>query len=152
MKFVGTIIYLLLIATMAPVQSQPSAEGSKSSDVVRRFDGTWAVTLTCADFKDDKSGAKGYTYRFLMSVKDGVLLAEHQRENEPGWVRYDGRIDADGTAMITAKGLTGDPKTAVGQISKGTPYSYRVKAEFNESRGHGTRLDLRPCEVVFVKQ
>ena len=151
MKFFGAIICLVLITTVSLAQQKSPAEAPNSSDL-RRFDGTWGVTLTCADFKDDKAGAKGYSYRFLMDVKQGVLFGEYRRENEPGWLRYEGQIEADGTAMISAKGLTGDPRTAVGQIAKGTPYSYRIKAEFDKSRGHGTRLDLRPCDVTFVKQ
>jgi hypothetical protein len=85
-------------------------------------------------------------------VKDGVLSGEHGQQGSPGWVKYDGRIQPDGTAEIQARGLTGNPKTAVGQVPSGTSYSYRVKAQFDESRGSGSRVDLRPCNVVFVKQ
>jgi len=151
MKLLRAILFLVLIMSAASAQQQFPA-GATQSPGVHRFDGTWGVTLTCADFKDAKGGAKGYKYRFLVYVKDGVLSGEHGREHEPTWLRYDGRIEPDGTAIITAKGLTGDPQNAVGQVNRGTPYSYRLKAEFNESSGRGTRLDLRPCDAVFVKQ
>lgn len=144
-------VMIFLFAFMETAASPQQQSSAKDADV-QRFDGTWGVTLTCADFKDAKGGAKGYKYRFLAHVKDGVLSGEHGRENESGWLRYDGRIERDGTATISAKGITGDPQTSVGQISRGTPYSYRVKAEFEESSGRGTRVDLRPCDVIFIKQ
>jgi hypothetical protein len=136
---------LLLYAQVVGAAQQPSSD-------VARFNGTWGVTLTCADYKDAGRGAKGYVYRFLAQVKDGALNGEHGQENTSGWVKYEGQIQPDGSAEIQAHGITGSPQTAVGQVAKGTPYSYRLKAHFDESRGTATRIDLRPCEAVFVKQ
>jgi len=48
--------------------------------------------------------------------------------------------------------LTGFPEYSVDRVAKSAPYRYRVKAEFEATRGSGSRLDLRPCTVVFLKQ
>jgi hypothetical protein len=116
------------------------------------FDGTWGVTLVCADYKDAGGGARGYTYRFLAQVKDGVLEAQRGTPGAPASVHYIGRIAGDGSVEIDAKGFTGDPDYAVGRVSRSTPYAYRMKGKFEADRGSATRLDLRPCEATFVRQ
>jgi len=152
MKFQAMVLCVVAcLASVAFAQGPPSGESAKSPDATR-FDGTWGVTLTCPDFKDAGVGAKGYALRFLMDVKDGVLNGQYGREGAPGWLKYEGRVQPDGTAEIQARGLTGDPNTAVDRVRQGTPYTYRMKAQFEGTRGRGTRLDLRPCEAVFVKQ
>ena len=128
-----------------------AADGSPAGDV-HRFDGTWSVTLTCADYRDAGQGAKGYTFRFLGTIENGALRAEHGRAGSPSWLLYEGRVEADGTAEIRAKGLTGKPDYAVGQVGTGTRYSYRLKGEFDAGRGVAKRVDLRPCEAIFVRQ
>jgi hypothetical protein len=60
--------------------------------------------------------------------------------------------DPDGAAEIQANGFTGNPDYAVGRVVTATPYAYRLKAKFEHGRGHGTRVDLRPCEAIFTKQ
>ena len=117
-----------------------------------KFDGTWGVTLVCAEYKDSGAGAKGYTFRFLAQVKDGVLEAQHGKQGEPGSLHYRGQILADGSAEIQGNGFTGNPDYAVAQVAKSTPYAYRLKAKFEGNRGSATRLDLRQCEATFVKQ
>lgn len=154
MKFRLLIVIILWGASAAaqqPGSGPPGSDPSKTSNA-ERFNGTWGVTLTCADFKDAGGGAKGYTYRFLVQVKDGMLRGDHGQEGMPDWLRYEGRIQPDGSAEIQARGLTGNPDFNVGRISKSIPYAYRVRALFDDSRGTGSRLDLRPCDVVFTKQ
>lgn len=62
------------------------------------------------------------------------------------------RVKPDGTAKINAHGLTGDSDYAVGHVAKGTLYAYHVEARFEDSRGTGRRVELRPCDYSFVKQ
>lgn len=59
-----------------PVESDPRST---------RFDGTWSVVLTCADYKDADVGAKGYTFRFLAEIKNGQLSAQYGRVGAPGY-------------------------------------------------------------------
>jgi hypothetical protein len=117
-----------------------------------KFDGTWGVTLVCADYKDAGAGAKGYTFRFLAHVKDGQLEAQYGTPGEPSSLHYSGTIQEDGSAEIQAKGRTGNPDYTVGRVVRSTPYAYRMRAKFDATRGNATRLDLRPCEATFVKQ
>lgn len=115
------------------------------------FDGKWRGVITCAPHAED-GGARGYSYGFPAQVKNGVLHAERKAEDAPGSLRIDGPIQPDGTAELIAKGLTGHPDNAVGHHAPATPYTYRIKARFEGSKGVGTRLDARKCDFTFTKQ
>ncbi|HEY5867337.1 MAG TPA: caspase family protein, partial [Candidatus Tectomicrobia bacterium] len=73
-------------------------------------------------------------------------------EGQPGSLTLTGRLAADGTGSIDARGLIGDPKYAINRIAKGTPYAYRATAHFDDTRGTATRVQVRPCTLTFVKQ
>jgi hypothetical protein len=122
---------------------QPRAEAGP-------FDGTWGVTVVCGG--DPNSGAQGYRYDFAAQVINGVLHGEHGVQGRPSWLAIDGRVNPDGTAYLSAVGLTGEPRTTVGYVHQGTPYAYHVNARFDGARGSGSRIELRPCSYVFVKQ
>ncbi len=96
--------------------------------------------------------SQGVHRPILMQVKDGVVYGEHGSDGTPGWLRFDGRIQTDGSSEIQARGLTGSPEYSVDRVAKSTPYRYRVKAQFEATRGTGGRRDVRPCTVVFLKQ
>jgi hypothetical protein len=117
-----------------------------------KFDGTWGVTLVCADYKGPDANAKGYAFRFLAYVKGGRIEGQYGIEDGPSSLHYSGVISEDGSAEIQARGFTGDPDYTVNRVTKATPYRYRLKAQFEGTRGHATRVDLRPCEATFVKQ
>ena len=114
------------------------------------FDGSWNVTVVCGG--DPHSGAQGYKYDFTAQVTNGVLHGEHGVQGRPSWLAIDGRISPDGTALISSVGLTGEPRATVGYVNTGTPYAYHVNARFDSTRGSGSRIELRPCSYVFVKQ
>lgn len=114
------------------------------------FDGTWDVTVVCGN--DPNSSAHGYKYDFTAQVTNGVLHGEHGVQGRPSWLAIDGKINPDGTAYISAVGLTGEPRATVGYVNQGTPYAYHVNARFDGARGSGSRIELRPCSYVFVKQ
>ena len=115
----------------------------------RRFNGTWQVTLACPT---SPQGVLGFMFVFPATVSDGHL---HGQYGTPGWapsVTYDGTIQPDGRAEITANGLTGDANYNVAQTRKGVAYAYRLVAQFDAARGHGHRTEIRPCDVDFVRQ
>jgi hypothetical protein len=62
-----------------------------------------------------------------------------------------GSVAADGSALLLARGRTADPRYAVDRAVRGTPYQYRVEARFDDRSGAGKRIDLRPCELRFVR-
>ena len=133
-KSVGVAVLMTAWATLALAASP--------------FDGAWAVTLVCPQAAD---GAFGYTYRFGAIVTDGVLHGENGVRGMPSWLALDGRIQPDGTALLAAEGLTGTPNYAVGRVPKLTSYHYRATARFSSTRGTGTRTEVRPCTLDFMK-
>jgi hypothetical protein len=112
-----------------------------------RFDGSWKVTIECPAH----NAAAGYALRFLVAVKDGVLNGQHGVAGQPDSVTLTGNILSDGSAIIAARGRTGDPKFTVNRESTGTPYGYRADVRFEGSRGSGTKTEIRPCSLTFVR-
>jgi hypothetical protein len=115
---------------------------------VRRFNGAWEVTLICSPWK----GALGYTNVFLATVSDGHLHGQLGQQNQPNSLTYEGTIQPDGRASIIANGVTGPSNFNIDQVPQGLAYGYHVTAQFEGSHGHGTRTQLRPCEVDFLRQ
>ena len=77
-----------------------------------RYDGTWDVAIDCPS-NSEPSNAKGYAFHFPASVKDGTLAGGRGKPDEGGSLQIEGPIAADGSAMLRAKGRTGDPVYAV---------------------------------------
>jgi uncharacterized caspase-like protein len=113
-----------------------------------RFDGAWNVVVECPP----SGGASGYKVNLLAQIKSGVLQGQFGTDGQPGSLKLNGMIDADGTGSIDARGFVGDPRTAAKVLATGAPYSYRATARFEGSRGTASRTQLRPCNLTFVKQ
>jgi hypothetical protein len=113
----------------------------------RRFDGHWDLVVSCPN----SNGALGYSFRFDVLVKDGVLHAEKGTKGEPGWLSIDGRIPADGHANLYADGLVGAAEAAVGHRPPGTRYGYHIDTQFDDQAGKGHRVEGRPCEADFSR-
>lgn len=128
-------------ATDATVRATTSNAGT--------WDGTWNVIVVCMTHTD---GTLGYKLEFVAQVKDGFLRGDQGSEGSLGWLRLQGPIQPDGSAKLDARGITGDPKYNVAGSAKGAPYAYTVAARFEGSRGSGRRLELRACDLRFVKQ
>ena len=133
----------VLLLLIAPLTGVAAAQES--------FDGAWRGVITCAPHAED-GGARGHSYGFPARVKNCVFHAERKAEDAPGSLRFDGPIQPDGSADLIAKGLTGHPDNAVRHLTPATPYTYRIKARFEGSKGVGTRLDARKCDFTFTKQ
>jgi len=112
-----------------------------------RFDGSWNVSIECPPHQ----GAAGYVMQFLAEVKDGVLAGQFGSMGQPNSLTLNGTIQPDGKASIDARGMTGDPKYAMNRERQGSPYWYRADVQFDGARGSGTRTQLRPCNLTFVK-
>ncbi len=121
-------------------QAEPSA-----------FDGAWNVTLICPPHNAEDDDAKGYTHRFPATVEGGVLRGTHGSDGEPGWHDLHGRIGANGDASLRLDGIVSNPKYAINGAQRGKPYTYRVKAHFDERIGTGQRLTGRACELRFTR-
>jgi hypothetical protein len=112
------------------------------------FDGVWTTVISC----DASVGALPYTYEFPSTVTNSVLHGERGIKDAPGWLRLDGSILPDGSAAISAHGLVGKERAAIGERPPGTPYRYRIEAKFSESSGTGHRAAGRTCAVSFSKK
>jgi len=123
--------------------------GILSAAGTQRFDGIWQTTVSCAAARD----ALGYSFRFISTVKDGVLHGLHGTAGQPSSLQIDGTIEANGTGKLYAKGFVGSKEFVPGRDTpRGTEYDYNIDARFEGSTGAGTRIEGRPCSYQFVKQ
>jgi hypothetical protein len=121
---------------------------SMASDTAH-LDGSWQTTVSC----EDSRGGLGYSYRFTSVVKGGVFHGEQGIVGEPSSLQIDGKIAADGSAKLYAKGRTGSKEFVPGRDTPmGTSYGYNINAHFEGSTGTGTRVEGRPCSLQFVKE
>ena len=111
------------------------------------YDGRWSTIMSCPAF----GRAQGYSQELSAEVKDGAYHAHLGTIGEPGSLTIDGKIVADGTSALFAKGSVGSTATSGGS-AVGTPYFFHVIAQFEQSRGSGKRIEFRPCNLTFVKQ
>jgi hypothetical protein len=118
-----------------------------ADEVQARFDGVWTTVVSCAM----SGGALPYTYEFPSIVRNGVLHGERGVNGVPGWFQLEGRILADGSADISARGLVGKERAAVGERPAGTRYSYQIEARFSDKSGTGHRVKGRTCTVSFSR-
>jgi hypothetical protein len=145
--------FVLMSWAAWPVISPPAAPVAQRmlEAAAGSFDGTWNVVLDCPT-DPSPGGALHYTYQFPAQVSGGVFRGEHGAPGAPGWLLFEGTIQPDGSAVLVAKGLTGQPPYTLRQLSGGTPYGYRMTAHFQGGRGNGTRTDGRTCTAAFTKQ
>ncbi len=112
------------------------------------FDGDWAVTIVCEKAAD---GAAGYSLQFRGHVAGGALVAENGISGDPGYVKLAGQIQPDGSALLSADGLTNAPIYTLGRVAPLTRYHYTVRARFTGNQGVGTRIQARHCDLQFVR-
>jgi hypothetical protein len=116
------------------------------------FDGRWAVTLQTPEYKDPTGVvALAYAFQFSAEVHDYLLQGERGNKGEPGWLEISGKIDADGSAMLHVRGITGRREYNLGHVATGRPYEYDVKAHFAGTGGSGSRIGGRISNFAFVK-
>ena len=125
------------------------APGVTMAAGTNRFDGNWDTILSCANARD----ALGYSFRFVSTVKNGVLHGVHGSPGQPSSLEMDGTIGADGTGKLYAKGRTGSREYVPGRDApRGTEYFYTIEARFEGSTGSGTRVEGRSCTVQFARE
>ena len=135
----------LLLITFSLAASAAGAEPSN-------FDGAWQATMVCPPHNDDDDDAKGYTHQLVGQIADGELVLTHGKDQEPGWHILQGNIRQDGVADLRLQGVVNNSKYAINNAPKGKPYSYRVKAHFENNRGMGQRVTGRNCTFEFARR
>jgi hypothetical protein len=118
-----------------------------------KYDGNWVTHLAC----EGHGQTPGYKWEFPSTIKDGVFHGQQGEKDGPGYLVIDGKIADDGTSKLEAKG-TVQQNNAHGVFAmKGNNYSYKIKAQFTDSKGLGTRdegagIPGRNCTFEFTKQ
>ena len=112
-----------------------------------RFDGKWDVLIACSS----QGGGLEYNLQVPATVKDGVLQGQYGTDGVGPCLTLEGKINADGSALLTARGLTGDPKFSIRNARKGMAYFYHIDAKFSGNRGKGHRVENRVCDIDFIK-
>ncbi len=149
---------VVVIPTPASTVPSPTVEATEEEPANKTFDGVWSVTLNIHDYKDPGTGAiaQGYVSYFAAKVKNGVLHGELGTRGAAAFFEINGKIDADGTAILHLNGLRGSEKynMAVGGEShgrSGTPYAFDLATQFKGRRGTGKRIGPRVGIIDFVK-
>jgi hypothetical protein len=136
---------LAILVSVAAVASFSATQGQAASSP---FDGAWTTTVTCPNGE----GVLGYSFDVPTTIKNGVVHGQRMSPGEPGYLVLDGPIAPDGSAKLYAKGLVGASEVALGHAPVGTDYGYHVDAHFEAGKGRGTRVEGRPCELVFERR
>lgn len=146
----------VLVCSVAFAQSASSSSETKgaAAPASGRFDGQWLTKMTCPP----KGSTEGYTWQFASVIRNNNFHGEHGTAGEPGYLLIEGKIAKDGSAKLSATGIVASRKYARGVLAhKGAEYDYNIKAQFEDTKGTGTRdaglgIVGRPCTFDFVKQ
>lgn len=114
-----------------------------------RFDGAWAVTITCPPIETPKTA--GYTLKLAATIAGGVLQGQYGVPGVPGFLEIGGAIAPDGSARLRARGIVNSPQQAVNGAQRGAPYEYSALARFQERSGTAQRTEVRRCDLVFER-
>lgn len=140
------MIRLLILVTVGVGLALPVRASSS-------FDGEWQVNLHTPEYKDPTGVvAQAYTFDFPAEVKDGLLHGERGTRGQPAWLQIEGRIEANGDAMLHVNGITGRREYNLGHVRTGLPYEYDVKAHFTSTEGKGSRVGGRLGFYTFTKR
>jgi hypothetical protein len=121
---------------------------SRSTAQAASFDGTWSVLQVCDPTSE---GARGYTWRYDATVKDGHLVGHYRNQGQSPSLTLEGRINPDGTATFKADGISASADYNIKFAPPMTPISFQVTAKFDASAGAGSRLGVRKCTFTFNK-
>jgi len=117
-----------------------------------KYDGNWVTHLAC----EAHGSTPGYKWEFPSTIKDGVFHGQHGEEGGPGYLVIDGKLADDGTSKLEAKGHVSTNNAHGVFAMKGNEYSYKIKAQFTDTKGTGTRDEGagilgRGCTFDFTK-
>ena len=112
------------------------------------FEGEWSVLQVC---EATQEGARGYTWRYSARVKDGHLVSQFRDKGQSPSMTLEGRIKADGTASLSARGISGSAEFNQKFATTATPISFEVMARFTGTTGTGDRVGSRVCKFTFTR-
>ena len=100
----------------------------------------------------NQTALKHLRFATKAEIKNGVLQGQYGTKDQPGSQSIDGLIEPDGTAMLTASGLVGNPEVAYKHKRESHPYNYKVSARFEGNKGTGSRQKDRSCTFSFARK
>jgi hypothetical protein len=118
-----------------------------------KYDGNWITHLAC----EAHGQTPAYKWDFPSTIKDGMFTGQHGEKDGPGYLLIEGKINDDGTSKLEAKGTVSQNNAHGVFAMKGNNYSYKIKAQFSDTKGSGTRDEGagilgRNCTFDFTKQ
>ena len=136
-------------------QAQSRIAALSKPDVVvpsaNPFDGTWLINEIC----EKKTPIwPADSFQFAGKVKDGIFRYQFGETGTPRSGIYEGKIEADGSAEISVKGLTGSAANDPLHRNAGSPFHYKMAVKLDGSRGTGAavRIDTpRPCHSEWSR-
>jgi len=131
-----------VIATIFVLASWSTAQAAS-------FDGTWSILQVCDSTQE---GARGYTWRYDATVKDGHLLGHYRNQGQSPSLTLEGQINPDGTATLVAEGISASSDYNIKFAPPQSRISFHVAAKFEPREGTGNRLGVRTCKFTFNKQ
>jgi uncharacterized caspase-like protein len=129
-------------------KSRIAALTKPSSTTANKFDGVWVIKELC-----EKQGIwRADNYPFAGKIKDGIFHYQYGVEGEANSWTFDGKIEADGSAEIEVKGLSGNPANDPLHRPLGTPGHYKIALKLDEAHGAGIRIESpRHCRSEWSK-
>jgi hypothetical protein len=87
----------------------------------------------------DGSTARAWVKSFPVRIKNGVLHGELGTRGAPDWYSLDGKIEADGSAILRTTGITvkAEYTASTTHPRSSVPYEYQVIAHFDDRHGTG---------------
>ena len=133
----GTLAAVLSVALITSAAAQSS------------FDGNWWVTMGAQDYANpnNRGLSHAFEFHFPATVAHGVFHGERGSRGEPAFYELNGSIQPDGTALLSASGITGKQEHNQGLVPPGVPYSYTEKALFKGSLGTGDNPGLNDTKL-----
>jgi len=87
-----------------------------------------------------KGNTEGYTWQFDSVIQNSNLSGERGTAGEGGYFTIAGKIAAGRQRQAGSSGIVASRKYARGVLAhKGEEYGYKVKAQFKDTEGTGTR-------------
>ena len=144
----GLVVAASVAALIGALTPRAAAQSSTA------FDGNWWVTMGAQDYNNPyKRGlSHAFEFHFPAVVTRGVFHGERGTRGEQAFYELNGIIQPDGTALLSASGITRKQEYSQELVPPGTPYSYTVKAVFKGSQGTGNSVGARTRIFHFTKK
>ncbi len=143
---------LIVVAVTAALICALTPRGVAQSSTA--FDGNWWVTMGAQNYNNpyNRGLSHAFEFHFPAVVTHGVFHGERGTRGEQAFYELNGIIQPDGTALLSASGITRKQEYSQELVPPGTPYSYTVKAVFKGRSGTGNSVGARTRIFHFTKK